>query len=155
MNKRTGFTLIEMLVVIGIIAILAAVVLVAVNPLRQFANARDVQRRADLHSISSSVYQYAIDNNGDLSALAIPVGIAPDDPDPLMRGTCIGTDPACIDLGATLVPRYVAGMPFDPSTGSLANSAYTVYQSATEGRITVWSTCESDTCTSNFIIVSR
>jgi prepilin-type N-terminal cleavage/methylation domain-containing protein len=36
-----GFTLIEVLVVIGMLAILSTVVLVAVNPLRQFAQARN------------------------------------------------------------------------------------------------------------------
>jgi prepilin-type N-terminal cleavage/methylation domain-containing protein len=35
-NNKKGFTLIEILVVIGIIGILATVVLVAVNPSRQF-----------------------------------------------------------------------------------------------------------------------
>ncbi|MEK7166689.1 MAG: type II secretion system protein, partial [Patescibacteria group bacterium] len=66
MHKNKGFTLIELLVVIGIIGILSTVVLVAVNPGRQFANARDTQRRSDLYSITNAIYQYATENNGNI-----------------------------------------------------------------------------------------
>ena len=55
---KKGFTLVELLVVIGVIGILMAVVLVAVNPARQFAAARDAQRRSDLYSITNAIYQY-------------------------------------------------------------------------------------------------
>jgi prepilin-type N-terminal cleavage/methylation domain-containing protein len=66
MKFNKGFTLIELLVVIGIIAILTAAVTIAVNPGRQFAQARDTQRRADISALVNGVYHYATDNNGNL-----------------------------------------------------------------------------------------
>ena len=121
-----GFTLIELLVVIGIIGILAAVVLVAVNPGRQFASARDTQRRADLYSVTNAIYQFATENNGNLPT------------DLTTTPTCIGTGGGCVDLSATgtdpLVPTYIADIPFDPSNGTPANTQYTIYLDA-NGRV--------------------
>ncbi len=125
MKQRSGFTLIELLVVIGIITILAAVVLVAVNPARQFASARDTQRRADLYSITSAIYQYATEHNGNLPTV---VTTTP---------THIGTAGGLINLienppgTPLLVPTYMAAMPKDPApTCTEADTCYTIYRDA-------------------------
>ncbi len=132
---RQGFTLIELLVVIGIIGILTAIVLIAVNPGRQFAQARDANRKADLLAITNSIYQFAAEHNGNL----------PDtNADPNVNSfpstsTCIGSGAGCYNLGAAgvaettpvgtpLVPTYIAGMPKDPSTGTDANTHYFIYR---------------------------
>lgn len=136
--RSAGFTLIELLVVIGVIAILAAIVLVAVNPGRQFSSARDTQRRADLYSLTNAVYQYAAEHNGTL----------PDtDADDATSNfpttvTCIGTGASCFDLAAsgsvadpeTVVPTYIADIPRDPSVGTAANTQYSILQDA-NGRV--------------------
>lgn len=147
-NMR-GFTLIELLVVIGIIGILAAIVLIAVNPGRQFAQARDSQRKADLLGITNAIYQFAAEHNGNLPDTNV---------DPLVNSfpssaTCIGSGASCFDLAAAgeieaaagqqelVVPTYIAAIPVDPSTGSAANTGYTVYRDA-NGRLVATATGE-------------
>lgn len=111
---KKGFTLIELLVVIGIIAILAVIVLVAVNPSRQFAQARNAQRTNDVNTILNAVHQNATDNNGTFTGTV---------------ATCPATT-AAATLSADLAPTYTSVMPSDPS-----GTDYTVC--VTSGRYTV------------------
>ena len=123
-----AFTLIELLIVIAIIGILSSTLIVAVNPGRQLAKARDVQRETDIIAIMSSLYQYASEHSGDL----------PDtDGNPLTNNfpttlTCIGTDASCFDLasagddGDTIVPVYMAQFPRDPQIGTDGNTGYLI-----------------------------
>ena|SRR3989344_1396260 len=57
-SKQKSFTLIELLIVIAILGVLAAAVMVAVNPTKRTGQARDTQRKSDLSQIVSALEAY-------------------------------------------------------------------------------------------------
>lgn len=122
-RKTNAFTLIELLVVIGILAILLTIVLIAINPARQFAQSNNTRRRSDINAILNAIHQYSVDNRGNITALGIPV----DDADPLngSEAEVMGSDVAGgqIDLCALLVPTYISALPVDPQDGTSSDGA--------------------------------
>lgn len=57
-TKLKGFTLIELLVVIAILGILAAAVLVAINPGKRTRQAQDAKRKNDIGSLATEMQGY-------------------------------------------------------------------------------------------------
>jgi prepilin-type N-terminal cleavage/methylation domain-containing protein len=141
---KNGFTLIELLVVIGIMGVLTTVLVVAINPGRQLAKARDSSRETDLIAILSAVLQYTSEHSGDL----------PDtDGNPATSNfpsteTCIGSASPCFNLagagsaGETIVPVYLAEFPMDPRTGTAENTGYMIHVDA-NGHIVASATGET------------
>lgn len=62
--SKKGFTLIELLVVIAIIGVLAAVVLVAINPAERIRQANDTGDRSNIGQIVTALEAYATTNSG-------------------------------------------------------------------------------------------
>ena len=104
----------ELLVVVAIISILAAVVFVALDPVTRFADARNSRRYSDVNSILTAVHEYIVDNDGSL-----PTGLTAG-----QAATELGTCGTCDDLSTPLAP-YLITIPVDPQ-GDATNTGYSV-----------------------------
>jgi type IV pilus assembly protein PilA len=119
-NSR-AFTLIEVLIVLGIIAILAAIVLVALNPARQFAEARNTQRLSNVTTLLNAISQRITDNHGIFSGTFFD-GVATTTCPALVPNTdydiASTSGSGLIDFSC-LTPTYIpGGLPYDPATTS-------------------------------------
>lgn len=125
---KSGFTLIEILLAIGILAILATAAIIAINPARQFADARNTQRWSDVNAIANAIYQYGVNNKG-----AMPSGIlAGDNLTEICAtgGSCSGlTDLSMLTEGS----KYLTAIPVDPSCPTECAPSGTGYVVALNG----------------------
>lgn len=106
---KRGFTLIEVLIVIGIIAILSAIVLVAVNPAKNFREAGNAQRSANINAIMNAIGQYTVDHKGTL-----PPGLGVDFTSKEL-GNVTGGMTDFDDFCNALVPEFIGALPVDPT----------------------------------------
>lgn len=118
-KSLNGFTLLEILLVVGIIAILAGIIIIAINPGKQLASVRNVQRKANLAEINKALYQYYIDNS------RYPTSVTSALTEICNTGaTTTGHSINCTGLAdlSYLVPTYLTAIPADPqstTTGTL------------------------------------
>ncbi|MGH7241207.1 MAG: type II secretion system protein [Candidatus Saccharimonadales bacterium] len=142
-KQQQGFTLVELLVVIGIIGILMAVTIVAINPIQQFQNARNAQRRSDIANILDAIYQYEATNTGTIPPTLAGVSTSSGSPSPIATSGSGFVNP-CTDL----TPNFMADIPLDPSSGTKTGgsgttcsatsytSGYTIYKTGTRFTVT-------------------
>lgn len=159
-KKYSGFTLIELLVVIGILGILLAIVLIAINPARQFAQADNTKRASDANTIINAIHQYSADNRGVLPA-GMPAKSDVAAAVEIMKAA--GGADICTDIS----PTYVSALPVDPTVDGGAGKGAAVLDCSTnystgysvkvdsKGRVTVIANDTDLTVTTTPISITR
>lgn len=131
-----GFTLIEVLLVISLLAILTAVTIIAINPAYHLAKSRDAERSTDVYTLLTAVHQYAVDHDGSY----------PDILDTTSREICKTDSVSCTglyDLSVlTTGQEYLVSIPQDPRCESdglfcSVNGVGYFIQMTSGGKITV------------------
>jgi prepilin-type N-terminal cleavage/methylation domain-containing protein len=124
MLRHKAFTLIELLLVIGIIAVLAGIVITAVNPKTQFVTAQNAKRQSAVRELQNAIAQYQIDRGSLPDAKTLPSGAVN------AMSICRGpVQSYCYDLSA-LVPTYLAALPIDPAEPSSVTTGFGLHQTS-------------------------
>lgn len=116
-RKLKGFTLIELLIVIAILGILAAAVLVAINPGKRTRQAQDAKRKNDIGALATEIQGYY---------------------------TTPGQGAYPTALSVLTLQSYLKQMPIDPTSG--LNYGFTS-GSANATEAAVWATLAEPTST--------
>ena len=149
-HKTRGFTLIELIITISVLAILITILVISINPAEHLARARDTRRTADLDSLGAALnlYMAQATTTPNLSGDATPnnrcVGGAGVDTFFVNTTGVVGTPPGFAGVSATTTQvvgatgwlparidqtpggASIAKLPLDPTNG-IGNSATHYY----------------------------
>ncbi len=171
MKNKKGFTLIELIIVIAVIALLAAATFVAVDPAKRIGQARDAQRWQDVTAIADAIKMYMADNattyptsTGILSDSIVQVGNGSNDAGYSIMIIGFPGDKALCDPGGnfyfvdddaialdSLTPIYLPTLPVNPGFEGGPSTGY-YFNRNSQGRITIGSCVESPYATASIYV---
>ena len=156
-HSKQGFTLLELLLVVAIIAILASVIFVVLDPPTRFKNARDASRFVDVTGLSNAIAIHQLDNGGayldTIAALTVDTVY-------MVSGatttsgciqTCDAVIPSgsnCVNLSSLVTSGNIGELPTSPNgTGTWTSVLRGYYIIRNENSSVTVGACESENVT--------
>lgn len=136
--SQKGFTLIELIIVVAIIALLAVAVFVILDPARRFQESQNSRRMSDIKTVADAVLMHQADNKGvlasgiDSTLKMIGTALSGCDVACGVTGGAEITPSACLDLSTSL-DGYLGDIPVDPLLGSETETYYGIKALAPSG----------------------
>ena len=134
---KRGFSLVEVIISIGIAAIIGGMAELAINPGGQLAKARNSERLSDLNVIALHIQSNIDDNRtGVFSCVAGDIPTSP------KKMASSGT--STYNIAPCIVPTYFHTMPYDPKASGAHytsntdyDTGYYIIKSSSTGQITL------------------
>lgn len=116
-KRHSGFSLMEILITIAIIAVISVVVIVALNPTKIFEDGRNSTRQSNIASIYSAINSYISEEGNSLADFgAIPTCAT--------STSVLGT--SATDVTSLVSGGYIGAIPVDPEGGTQVDTGYTI-----------------------------
>lgn len=155
--KKSGFSMIELMVLIGGIGILLAFTIAYINPLKRIGESRDARRWTDVEMLAQAIELYATDNSQIPSDFSTAVMVV-DKKYVLCSSagsvTCDGDIHDCLVVDDEDFLIYIESLPIDPSKGDTADTGYYITRKENQGKIAVGA-CDPYSDTQVIEVISR
>jgi prepilin-type N-terminal cleavage/methylation domain-containing protein len=130
-----GFTLLELLLVIAVVAVLAGIILFVLNPAQRLEDANSAQTMAKSEDIRKAIEAYAIANAGSM-----PTNIASLTTYGLYDICKAGQSTNCLNLDQLVTDGYLGSIPEDKDGSTTVISGYKLEYNPTKSNVQVYNT---------------
>lgn len=116
MNKDSGFSLVEIIIVIALIGLLAAVTIITFKPQEIFANGRNTKRVGDIGALNTALGQWLSREGGQDTDVYATLGLTASGVTALTPSDGDITDEGvnATSVGQLALPAYLQIIPKDP-----------------------------------------
>jgi len=135
---KKGFTLLELLIVIGILAILSTTMIIVINPAQMLKKARDSQRISDLNSLKTAIAFYITETSAPSIGTVYTAKTYSDVNAVLCGAAGVATSTTQVTNGTGWIPINFDGMTGGSPIGSLPTDPNKTLINANPGRYYVY-----------------